>query len=152
VHRVLMRLYAQAGRREAAARQYEGCVGVLRSELGVEPESDTHRLYERIVAAPGVAPATGPRFRLETEAASIEAPDPARLVEPAASARDTARRVPVRPFALPTMAEQQAAQRAATAAKQMARDLRHQIAQGRSLLRGAVRETREAVVGFKKLL
>jgi DNA-binding SARP family transcriptional activator len=49
VHRVVMRLHAQAGRRQAAVRQYETCLRVLRRELGLEPETDTQRLYEQIV-------------------------------------------------------------------------------------------------------
>jgi DNA-binding SARP family transcriptional activator/tetratricopeptide (TPR) repeat protein len=49
VHRTLMRLYAQLGRRATALRQYQICVGVLRRELGVEPEADTRRLYEEIL-------------------------------------------------------------------------------------------------------
>jgi len=36
-HRALMRLYAQAGRRGAALRQYQACVAVPGGELGVEP-------------------------------------------------------------------------------------------------------------------
>jgi DNA-binding SARP family transcriptional activator len=46
VHRALMRLYAQAGRRGAALRQYQHCVAVLRRELGVEPELETKTLYQ----------------------------------------------------------------------------------------------------------
>ncbi len=49
VHRALMRLYAQAGRRGAALRQYQACVGVLQRELGVEPEAETKVLYQEIL-------------------------------------------------------------------------------------------------------
>src|SRR4029453_11469949 len=35
VHRTLMRLYAQLGRRSSALRQYQVCVGALQRELGV---------------------------------------------------------------------------------------------------------------------
>src|SRR5262245_11598377 len=38
VHRTLMRLYAERGRRSSALRQYEACVELLSRELGVEPE------------------------------------------------------------------------------------------------------------------
>lgn len=63
VHRTLMRLYAQLGRRETAIRQYQTCVGVLRRELGVEPEAETNRLYRDILRArlvPPVAVNEGP--------------------------------------------------------------------------------------------
>ncbi len=44
-----MRLYAQLGRRGSALRQYQLCVGVLRRELGVEPEADTRTVYQEIL-------------------------------------------------------------------------------------------------------
>ena len=50
VHRTLMRLYAEQGRRGAALRQYQYCVEVLQRELGVEPEADTKRLYQEVLA------------------------------------------------------------------------------------------------------
>src|SRR5262249_38053935 len=65
VHRVLMRLYVEAGRRAAAVRQYEVCEGLLRRELGLELEAETQGLYERIVTAPRLAPATGARFAVD---------------------------------------------------------------------------------------
>jgi len=49
VHRTLMRLYAELGRRGAALRQYQLCVSVLQRELGVEPEADTRQLYQEIL-------------------------------------------------------------------------------------------------------
>jgi len=48
-HRALMRLSAEAGRRGAALRQYQQCVGVLRRELGVEPEAETKQLYQELL-------------------------------------------------------------------------------------------------------
>jgi DNA-binding SARP family transcriptional activator len=48
-HRTLMRLYARQGRRSAALRQYQVCIGVLRRELGAEPEPETRRLYQDIL-------------------------------------------------------------------------------------------------------
>jgi DNA-binding SARP family transcriptional activator len=48
-HRTLMRLYARQGRRSAALKQYQVCVGVLRRELGAEPEPETRRLYQDIL-------------------------------------------------------------------------------------------------------
>jgi DNA-binding SARP family transcriptional activator len=49
VHRTLIRLYARQGRRAEALRQYRACVGVLRGELGIEPEPETVRLYREIL-------------------------------------------------------------------------------------------------------
>lgn len=49
VHRTLMRLYAQLGRRGAALQQYQMCVSLLQRELDVEPEEDTKQLYQEIL-------------------------------------------------------------------------------------------------------
>ena len=49
VHRTLMRLYAERGRRGAALRHYQHCVGVLQRELGVEPEAETRQLYQEML-------------------------------------------------------------------------------------------------------
>ena len=49
VHRALMGLYAETGRREAALRQYQHCVRVLERELGIEPEAATKALYQDIL-------------------------------------------------------------------------------------------------------
>src|SRR5262249_7002999 len=49
VHRTLMRLYVRSGRRGAALRQYQICVGVLLRELGIEPEPETRQLYRDIL-------------------------------------------------------------------------------------------------------
>ena len=56
VHRTLMRLHARQGRRAAALRQYQTCVGVLQKELGVEPDASTRRLYLEILQRPSPAP------------------------------------------------------------------------------------------------
>ena len=53
VHRALMRLYARQGRRGAALKQYQVCVGALQRELGTEPEAETKQLYRGLVAAVG---------------------------------------------------------------------------------------------------
>ncbi len=58
VHRTLMRLYGAAGRRGAALRQYQQCVGVLQRELGVEPEPETRQLYQEILRQPPSRPST----------------------------------------------------------------------------------------------
>jgi predicted ATPase/DNA-binding SARP family transcriptional activator/class 3 adenylate cyclase len=49
-HRHLMVLYAQAGQRSAALRQYQECVKVLKEELGASPSAETTELYEAIRA------------------------------------------------------------------------------------------------------
>ncbi|HZY40814.1 MAG TPA: AAA family ATPase, partial [Anaerolineae bacterium] len=49
-HRALMKLYALAGQRAAALRQYQECVRVLKQELDVEPLAETLQLYEAIKA------------------------------------------------------------------------------------------------------
>jgi DNA-binding SARP family transcriptional activator len=56
VHRTLIQLYNRIGRRADALRQYRTCVGMLRSELGVEPAPETVRLYREILG-----PAASPR-------------------------------------------------------------------------------------------
>jgi DNA-binding SARP family transcriptional activator len=47
-HRMLMRLYASAGQRNAALRQYQECAKILKNELGVEPLEETQRLHDAI--------------------------------------------------------------------------------------------------------
>jgi predicted ATPase/DNA-binding SARP family transcriptional activator len=47
-HRELMRLYAYDGQIAAALRQYQECARLLKTELGIDPESETTRLYEEI--------------------------------------------------------------------------------------------------------
>ena len=49
VHRALMRLYARQGRRGAALKQYQMCVGVLQRELGTKPEAETRQLYQELL-------------------------------------------------------------------------------------------------------
>ncbi len=47
-HRHLMRLLAASGQRSAALAQFETCKRTLKNELGVEPSTETIRLYESI--------------------------------------------------------------------------------------------------------
>jgi DNA-binding SARP family transcriptional activator len=51
VHRSLMRLYHAQGRRAAALKQYQVCVGVMRRELGTEPEPETQALYRQMLGS-----------------------------------------------------------------------------------------------------
>ncbi|HEU5440488.1 MAG TPA: AAA family ATPase [Ktedonobacterales bacterium] len=101
-HQLLMRVYAWAGQRTAALRQYRVCVQALEQELGVAPLEATTRLYEaikenhmpplpRLVAArsDGRAPARAPgppaasSGELASDADSTAAGQP-RLPAPAA--------------------------------------------------------------------
>src|SRR5262245_28053042 len=59
VHRALMRLYADGGRRGAALRQYQQCVAVLQRDLGVEPEAETKLLYREILRRRDEHPVAG---------------------------------------------------------------------------------------------
>jgi predicted ATPase/DNA-binding SARP family transcriptional activator len=47
-HRQLMLLYAWAGRRADALRQYEKCAQLLEVELGIAPQPETSELYNRL--------------------------------------------------------------------------------------------------------
>jgi LuxR family maltose regulon positive regulatory protein len=64
-HRSLMLLYARAGRKGAALRQYQACLRALKENLGVAPEARTTELYQRIREGgfgrpPGHAPPAPP--------------------------------------------------------------------------------------------
>jgi DNA-binding SARP family transcriptional activator len=52
-HRALMRLFARAGRRADALKQYRICSETLRAELSVEPEDATTTLYADIKGKKG---------------------------------------------------------------------------------------------------
>ncbi len=47
-HRLAMRLYHEAGRRNDALRQYQKCCDIVRDELAVEPEAETTALFQQI--------------------------------------------------------------------------------------------------------
>lgn len=49
-HRAKIRLYAAQGDMTLALRQYEKCAAVLRRELAVEPDEETKRLRQKIIA------------------------------------------------------------------------------------------------------
>lgn len=59
-HRALMRAYASAGDRAAAARQFRKCATVLETELGVAPLPETVDLFERILTGEGAPTAPEP--------------------------------------------------------------------------------------------
>jgi ATP/maltotriose-dependent transcriptional regulator MalT/DNA-binding SARP family transcriptional activator len=48
VHRRIIRVYADAGRRSDALAQYRDCRETLEHELGVEPSQETQELYEEV--------------------------------------------------------------------------------------------------------
>ena len=88
VHRALMQMLLQQGRKAAALQQYQACVGWLERELGAEPEEATRELYREILrsagapqgrpasrAAPSVLPTAGeaPLIGREAELARLDA-------------------------------------------------------------------------------
>jgi DNA-binding SARP family transcriptional activator len=58
IHRELMRLYALAGRRHEALRQYQACVNALARDLDVPPEPETSALYTQILSGDLALPPT----------------------------------------------------------------------------------------------
>lgn len=79
VHRHLMQLYLELGRRGSALEQYRVCRTTLERELGTRPEPETERLYQEIRRA---------RHAVEVAAATPEStakpeiPVPSRLADP----------------------------------------------------------------------
>ncbi|MGH6789923.1 MAG: BTAD domain-containing putative transcriptional regulator [Pseudolabrys sp.] len=74
-HRLLIRLLAEAGRRDAALKQYALCADLLRRELGVAPEPATAAFAESIRKGEVVGPAA-PKI---TERSKPRADDTSRL-------------------------------------------------------------------------
>ncbi|MFN2225994.1 MAG: AfsR/SARP family transcriptional regulator, partial [Anaerolineae bacterium] len=76
-HQQLMQLYALAGQRSAALRQYEECARVLDEEMGLEPAAETMALYEQIrtgaypAGGPAAAPDVSPDTALPVRAAPL---------------------------------------------------------------------------------
>lgn len=54
IHREVMGLCIEMGRRPQALQQYEACQEVLKRELGIAPMEETQRLYRIILAEEGV--------------------------------------------------------------------------------------------------
>jgi predicted ATPase/DNA-binding SARP family transcriptional activator len=70
--RELMQLYALAGQRAAALRQYTECARILEAELGLPPAEETTSLYEQIRSSPAFGeelarPAPRPRHNLPAQ-------------------------------------------------------------------------------------
>jgi len=76
-HCQLMLLYAWSGQRPAALRQYQECVRILESQLGVAPQAPTTALYQAIAA--GRTPA--PPASLAEKRLPIAAPAPLPVEE-----------------------------------------------------------------------
>ena len=74
VHRAVMRLHVQLGRRPSALRQYQLCVGILRRELGVEPEATTQQLYREILRQRPAHPWTDVESAAPAPATPADAP------------------------------------------------------------------------------
>lgn len=76
-HRALMRLYAAAGDRSQALRQYQLCRDHLQRELGVKPDAETERVLAEI-RSPGARPERdSPHLAPEQGAASTVELEPA---------------------------------------------------------------------------
>ena len=75
-HRRLMQLYAQAGQRNAALRQYEECVRILHQELGVEPEAETQVLYQKLKAGGLSKPPAPTSGAIPTQGLVVRLPAP----------------------------------------------------------------------------
>jgi len=82
VHRTLMRLYVETGRRGMALRQYQLCVSVLARELRAEPEADTKALYQEILRSRSAVP---PAAAEERPQASVGEPAPLPPIDPSAT-------------------------------------------------------------------
>jgi DNA-binding SARP family transcriptional activator len=79
-HRQLMTLFAQAGHRNAALRQYRSCLRTLEAELGIPPSAETNDLYEEIRAqTEAVAPASVARTAIRAEFPAFLAEEMAAL-------------------------------------------------------------------------
>jgi class 3 adenylate cyclase/DNA-binding SARP family transcriptional activator/predicted ATPase len=75
-HRWLMQLYAWAGQRSAALRQYVACAQALERELGTSPQAATTELHQVIESDSVCAPPIDPRFQRAPEAAEVQPQPP----------------------------------------------------------------------------
>jgi DNA-binding SARP family transcriptional activator/energy-coupling factor transporter ATP-binding protein EcfA2 len=77
VHRALMEIYVETGRRASALRQYQLCVAMLQREVRAEPEPETKALYHQIL-----------RYRAAAALEPHVQPIPAVPVQPSLPPRD----------------------------------------------------------------
>ncbi|MFQ5741355.1 MAG: BTAD domain-containing putative transcriptional regulator, partial [Acidobacteriota bacterium] len=95
VHRHLMQLYAWAGQRTPALRQYEKCSEILSKELDIRPEEKTTRLYESILEGRASTPGASDSLPRRVESGTLlaeELPLPVQKAE----RRETTRPSPAR--------------------------------------------------------
>ncbi|RMD65183.1 MAG: hypothetical protein D6826_00700 [Alphaproteobacteria bacterium] len=83
VHRQLMQIYLEQGRRGAAIEQYRLCRAILERELGVQPEPETEGLYQEIC-----------RHRSQVGAPAIDLGPPVEPAAPPSLAEDA---IPAQP-------------------------------------------------------
>lgn len=69
-HRRLMRLYAVAGDRDAAFKQYQSFANTLRRELGADPEAETDELFAKLKV--GATATVEDLFEAEAESSDEE--------------------------------------------------------------------------------
>jgi class 3 adenylate cyclase/DNA-binding SARP family transcriptional activator len=82
-HRWLMQLYAWAGQRAAALRQYAACARALESELGTSPQAATTELQQAIGNGSLCAPPIDPRFQRAAETVKVQPQPPLKPPIPA---------------------------------------------------------------------
>ncbi|WP_436524264.1 BTAD domain-containing putative transcriptional regulator [Actinoplanes sp. HUAS TT8] len=80
-HAWLMRLYALAGRRDEAQRQFARLRDLLAEELGVEPSAETQRLHEEIRAEQTADPALTTDLWERVGDLRVQSGDPAAAVK-----------------------------------------------------------------------
>lgn len=89
IHRRLIALYAAAGDRTAALRQFERCAVTLERELGVSPLAETRAVFEAVregaTTLPGLSPAALPSGIGVPRPAPAQPPPPAALPPPASA-------------------------------------------------------------------
>lgn len=76
IHREVMRLYQESGRRAMAIRQYRSCCQILEKELGVSPMEETRLLHDEILKTSKTEVLTSPIPKAPLDfVASGQAPD-----------------------------------------------------------------------------
>jgi DNA-binding SARP family transcriptional activator len=133
VHRVVMSLLMQQGRRGEALRQYDACVNALRSDFGLEPEPQTQELYGEIVSGSQVVESPRPIGRRSRSGGGPSAQRVAR--RPRGSAQ-----------------EQYVWLLRALRAQEQARRLKQQSRETRAKLRGALSSNAEHLAASRTLM
>ncbi len=76
VHRRLMRLYAESGRRTSAIEQYKLCRQILAEELDIPPLAETKALYQQLVAGSPAGHLRPNHITVDQPPAENGSPDP----------------------------------------------------------------------------